>query len=236
VNTNMLYREMGLDFTQDFYDKSHVNVLGANKFTDYLAAYLDEAYDLPDHRDDESYESWNSLYEKYIGEKERAQEKVATSISAYEKVQEAQAEIRKESNLAEWIDLAKDPQIGLLLVANENLEGLSLESQMLLKTLGATKPYLEGTKRTLKVVYNNGVQYSASVRENKKGTIGSAETKYIMATEESSKLIVAGKNYFDQTRDGIQIVALNMYTGKVFDKVYLSTAEDGSLNLEHLAY
>jgi hypothetical protein len=51
---------LGLDWEYDFNDKFHVSWTGAEKVT--KAAYIDvlEKYDLPDHRGDPSYESWDT--------------------------------------------------------------------------------------------------------------------------------------------------------------------------------
>ena len=54
-----------LDPETDFYNASHVNFFGAQKFTDVLAAYLDENYDLPDRRQDPAaQEHWDGVYQK----------------------------------------------------------------------------------------------------------------------------------------------------------------------------
>lgn len=37
VDYNLCYDEIGLDLTQDFYDKTHLNIFGAEKFTKYFA-------------------------------------------------------------------------------------------------------------------------------------------------------------------------------------------------------
>lgn len=55
---NECYEEIGLDFAQDFNDESHLNYWGSCKFTAYLGAFLKESGDLPDHRGEEGYESW----------------------------------------------------------------------------------------------------------------------------------------------------------------------------------
>lgn len=66
VDTNKYYAEMGLDFTEDFYDTEHVNILGAEKYTAFMIHYLKENYDLTDHREDQEYSSWNDLYTQYL--------------------------------------------------------------------------------------------------------------------------------------------------------------------------
>ena len=43
----------------------HLNIYGATKVSRYLATYLAEEYDLPDHREDEAYSKWNDCLEQY---------------------------------------------------------------------------------------------------------------------------------------------------------------------------
>ena len=57
---------MGLDWQHDFYNSKHVNYVGAEKYTEYLTAYIKEHYDLPDRRGDKSYDSWADAYEEYL--------------------------------------------------------------------------------------------------------------------------------------------------------------------------
>ncbi len=55
------------DYDRDFYDAPHVNYYGAEKFTDYFAQYLDENYDLPDRRADESVaKDWDGRYDAIV--------------------------------------------------------------------------------------------------------------------------------------------------------------------------
>jgi len=64
-NTPEMYEELGLDFDKDFYNSKHVNFIGAEKYTRYLTDYIAAHYGLPDHRDQEGYESWEEAYETY---------------------------------------------------------------------------------------------------------------------------------------------------------------------------
>lgn len=61
VNFNLLYHEMGLDFSTDYADSNHLNHLGNAKFTRYLAECLKESYDIPDRRGDSGYESYDLM-------------------------------------------------------------------------------------------------------------------------------------------------------------------------------
>ncbi len=61
LDANLYSDEMQLNFDTDFYNENHVNIFGADKYTDFLIAYLKEHYNLPDRRKDKEYESWNRL-------------------------------------------------------------------------------------------------------------------------------------------------------------------------------
>lgn len=65
--------DAGIDYASDFRDYSHLNTNGAIKVTRYLGKYLAENYELPDHRSDAAYASWDDDCEKF----EEAMEKAA---------------------------------------------------------------------------------------------------------------------------------------------------------------
>lgn len=55
---------------------SHLNASGARKVTEYLGSYMQEEYDIPDHRGETEYNSWNDDYSDYlVYKKERLQSK-----------------------------------------------------------------------------------------------------------------------------------------------------------------
>ncbi len=45
--------------TTDFWDELHLNILGAQKVSHHLGAYLQETFDLNDKRNDPAYQQWN---------------------------------------------------------------------------------------------------------------------------------------------------------------------------------
>lgn len=57
--------EVGIDYATDFRDHGHMNTYGAAKVTKHLGNFLREEYGITDHRQDESYQSWNEDYAKY---------------------------------------------------------------------------------------------------------------------------------------------------------------------------
>ncbi len=65
LNFNVLDDFNNIDFSNDFYNDSHLNVYGATKYTLYFSKYLKDNYNLPDHRGDVKYESWDKEYERF---------------------------------------------------------------------------------------------------------------------------------------------------------------------------
>lgn len=58
--------QLGLDPQTDYYDQGHMNLTGTLKLSHWLGAWLDESYDLPDHRGEaEISESWNRDLAEY---------------------------------------------------------------------------------------------------------------------------------------------------------------------------
>jgi len=77
-----------LDLKKDFFDKNHVNYYGAEKYTDVLAAYLNEHFDLPDRRNDEAAKkNWDGVYD-ILMEDVREYEKMIGEISEEEMAKE----------------------------------------------------------------------------------------------------------------------------------------------------
>lgn len=58
VNYNLLYDEIGIDFSCDVADFHHLNYKGSQKYTHALGKYIINHYDIPDRRADDKYESW----------------------------------------------------------------------------------------------------------------------------------------------------------------------------------
>ena len=58
IDYNEYYGTIGLDFSCDLNDESHLNYWGSSKFTRYLGEFL-SGYDLADHRGKEEYKSWD---------------------------------------------------------------------------------------------------------------------------------------------------------------------------------
>ena len=65
LDANDFYDEMELDFETNLYNDAHVNIFGADKYTDFLTNYLKSNYDLQDRRQDENYQDWLDLLDDW---------------------------------------------------------------------------------------------------------------------------------------------------------------------------
>ena len=67
---DFVYMDKIVDYSTDCYDPgSHLNPSGAWKVTDFIGQRLSEAYDVPDHRGEASYASWDDDYASYLARK-----------------------------------------------------------------------------------------------------------------------------------------------------------------------
>ena len=65
INYNDPAMRFGLRYSSDFADWQHLNVKGSSKFSRKLAEDLKERYDLPDHRGEERYASYDICAEEW---------------------------------------------------------------------------------------------------------------------------------------------------------------------------
>ncbi len=85
LNTNDYYEEMGLDFSEDFYNGYHVNLFGAEKYTEFLESYLTKNYDLQNHAGEQQYQEWNDAYEIFLQEETQHKQTVRGLMQSAEK-------------------------------------------------------------------------------------------------------------------------------------------------------
>ena len=64
-NLPAYWRQLGLDRAADFYDTGHMNLRGSIKLSTALGELLRQEFDLPDHRGDEAYDSWDADWDAF---------------------------------------------------------------------------------------------------------------------------------------------------------------------------
>lgn len=65
----LFYQKTGeakIDHAHDFADLTHLNAKGQAKVTHEVGKYLTARFDMPDHRGDPAYETWNRDYKLYL--------------------------------------------------------------------------------------------------------------------------------------------------------------------------
>lgn len=82
LNVNDYQEETGMDFSTDYYDKDHVNIFGAQKYTEFVGNYLMENYSLADHRGDSAYAAWEEDYSTWTQRVDETQAGVLELIEA----------------------------------------------------------------------------------------------------------------------------------------------------------
>lgn len=82
LNTNDYYEEIGLDFSTDYYDKNHVNIFGADKYTRFVGDYLMEHYSFEDRRGQAEYTQWDQDYEVWSEESGKIRESIRSKMDA----------------------------------------------------------------------------------------------------------------------------------------------------------
>ena len=77
IDLNIKVDELKINWKKDSKEKKgeHLNYTGAMKVTNYLGNYLKSNNDLPDHRQDENYKSWDEAYVNFQKEIEDSKDK-----------------------------------------------------------------------------------------------------------------------------------------------------------------
>ena len=74
LNTNDYFYEIGYDVNMDFFDSSHVNIFGSEKYTEFLGSYIVNNYNLTDKRNNQEFSSWQQKYEDFVIEVKKNKE------------------------------------------------------------------------------------------------------------------------------------------------------------------
>lgn len=81
IDYDLLYENINVDFSKDFYNEDHMNINGAIKFTESLAEYIHTTYDINDRRTEKkTAERWNAIYQNWINVANEAVDMVSQKI------------------------------------------------------------------------------------------------------------------------------------------------------------
>ena len=119
---NRLAPEIGINYSTDFVDSTHLNARGAKKLTMYLGEYFDRNFDLIDHRGEEQYIQWEQSYQYYEQIEPAYNLANATSLEEY-------AERLKEMKNVTYVIALEGVYKESTLNMKEVLEGLGISEE-----------------------------------------------------------------------------------------------------------
>jgi hypothetical protein len=231
-NANAYYEEMGIDFSADFYNRSHVNYLGATKYTTYFADYLVTVSDLPDHREDAAYASWADGADTFLAwETERV--RYVTNMENTAKDQYLAEQMRVTTNFSEWSSIAAAWRFTLLVSQNGTLtQPRKAADQSVLEIYGLYDSNMYGSIRVLE---GNAVEQTNYLdgAESISGTIGVNEVSYTIENKDQNTSIVVDGVEYGNSEDDVVIVVVDNLLGEVVDTVNLKLSKK-KIKLERL--
>lgn len=65
IDCNEYTSQMKLDYSTDLYNESHVNIFGAEKYTDFINQYIIKNYSIPNRKDDKNYAFMNDYLDDW---------------------------------------------------------------------------------------------------------------------------------------------------------------------------
>lgn len=237
INTNEYYEDMGIDFSTDFYDRNHVNIGGAEKYTAFLAEYISSRYALPDHRKEKSFLNWDWEYKEFEKEVDIYKTEIQRTIAATQLNIELAKEMKKTTSLQEWGTMAFQDGFTVLFIGSLRNRDLSVKDQIFFRQLGLEDSiFAEEDEGSYIGVINGGdiefVQkmdsqdrYDGLLNENT-----GKEKAYSFDIPNNSILI--DNVEYGEKKDEINIIVYDNHFGKVVDSVSVVLGKSGELELE----
>lgn len=231
LNLNDYHEEMGLDFSTDFYNLSHVNAFGAEKYTSFLETYLSTHYDLPDRRGDAQYASWADDYKRFQGEETFYKTKITERIQEVQKGLDMASEMTHTTNASEWYRLVSEDRFALLIAQNgEPFSPTSILDQEMLKGLDIfDQP--NGSIRVLTDGKAKATNAAGTEREgitSMEGRIIDPARYHISIEEDQGVSIKIEDVEYSPNQDGLNIVVYDKNYKRVVDSVAIQ-CENGTL-------
>ncbi len=222
IDFNKMYEELGMDFSQDMKDWSHLNEKGNPKYTRYLGEYLKANYEIPDRRGDEKYVSWD--------------------INAALLEHEAAAyDMQETTDLAAYLELAaQEDYIVMMAARNISEDQMPVFSEDVLQRLAALGMEQDMLTQDGNIVLRDGVAEYSHTGMNFEWYTEDGNSDFRIARKyieglldefgeqlhDVSMMTVDGQEYF-QEECALNIVVYDRVLGRVVDAVGVK-AEDGT--------
>lgn len=226
VNCNDCYDEIGLDFETDFGDVNHVNYLGAEKYTAFLAEYLSSHYDLPDHREDPAYEQWNTDCETYAEFQKDWEEHIVSLVDEHIRARDLAGEMRQTYDFTAWFSLTGRSDYTVLVLMSEVPEAISVTNPF---REMAGKYGIDPEAGCYTGAWSGGellaMSYGEEPTELNIGVDGGRGAKRCRLSLPEHLMRIGADNYCIPGENNQILVFDNNYE-KVIDRVYVDLTED----------
>lgn len=213
INFNKLWKEIALDYKNDFFDINHVNVYGGEKVSDYLIKYAMEKYTISSHHNSSKYDEWNKNYTIY-------------------KRQRNEMEIRTMQEFSQWKKFATFDNYTIMLSINgyilnkipdtlkKNLEDLGLSK------INTSNPYMN----YIAIIDNNTVFHEeiSNIAVSYKGKINGI-TNIFIKSDGQSTINISGKEV-SKNKEGLNFVVYDKVNREVVDSIWINEKNDYAIN------
>lgn len=228
VNFNEYYEEIGLDFQMDFSDPDHVNFIGAEKYTKFLMNFLDQKYDLPDHREDNEYKKWNEDYEAYSEWQDKWRQNTIDTIENHFASNEIGENLAGIDDLEEWYASIWDNENFTIFVEKYGLEEQE-GTEFVYKNM--ISDWKIANDSTSYVGVWRGTQELYSKNGNAAVSGGTGTINYSIQAKKNPEMILNDINYV-KSEDGIWVAVLNNITQEIVDVVNIVLDVEGKTVLK----
>ena len=229
INTNYLYDDMNLEFSEDFYNGQHTNIFGAEKFTNYLGNYICSNYGIENHLEDVEYDSWNDDYEIWETQLASCKELTLSIKEGIENGLKIEEKLRNTTEFDTWINLLGETRFAFLISVNDELENLDSLDRAYLETICAGREFTTGEMR---VVWNGQILQDTTSESLLQGTdIYGWKIRYSIENENGMSSIQVNDEEYCKNQEGINVVVVDVNYLNVVDSVAIRQDGTGSLKV-----
>lgn len=233
LNANEYYDEMNLDFSTDFYNKNHVNLFGAQKYTEFLERYISENYNLGNHKGDPAYASWDEAYQEFQKQEEQHAQTVLDLKADVEKSSEIQKQMKEAKSLAEWQKLVSDNRFTLIVAGTQEIRWPeNVADQRVLSDWGLTSD----SSRYIRVIKGGEIKYTNAKDEalTADGVLGIwDDTSYHVSVENELPVIVLNDQQMLTDKTKMNVIIFENNYRKMVGSLTLAVNEDGKVEISY---
>ncbi len=229
LNANNYYEELGMNFATDFYANYHTNVLGAEKFTNFICEHIADSYELSDYRAEEGYEDWNHLYEKSIAKDMELREWIQKEIEVETCAHEFGLEISKIEEPWEWMTKVRDDNYTVFMVTSGGVPQLDSVSEEILREWG-----IVSDTSTDKMIIWSGeekIYESEYTPEEHFLSVGKLAIPCKISCGKDASIQIDNADYCLHQK-GINVVLFDNNYNEILDTIYLTVNDKGELILQ----